>query len=80
MAERRVLDVPCGGPVSRDGPFVWPLYGLAPDLTQDFGLRLGTLAPRGERGVLVVGMDDLMRLSSNPFFAYVEQRLMEWVR
>jgi alpha-beta hydrolase superfamily lysophospholipase len=61
-------------------PVTDPLYGLEPDVAQDFGVRLGTLAPRGEHNVLVVGVADLMRLSSNPFFPYMAERLKEWVR
>ena len=45
-----------------------PLYGTTPDLGEDYGIRLGRLDPRGERGVLLMSVDDLMRLSSNPFF------------
>lgn len=57
-----------------------PLFGLAPDLTQDYGLRLGLLAPRGERDVLTVPMDTWMRLNCNPFFDYVETRVLEGIR
>lgn len=51
------------------------LYGLEPDPAEDFGIRLGALAARGERGALVVSLDFLLRLSSNPFFPYVLQRI-----
>ena len=57
-----------------------PLYGLTPDLREDYGIRLGQLEPRGERGVLLMSVDDLMRLNSNPFFPYVEERIRAWVR
>ncbi len=53
------------------------LYGLRPDPNDRFGARLGAIAPRGERGVLVVGTDLLMRASSNPFFPYVRARIAE---
>jgi alpha-beta hydrolase superfamily lysophospholipase len=56
-----------------------PLYGMAPDLSEDYGIRLGRLDPRGERGVLLMSVDDLMRLSCNPFFPYLEERLRAWV-
>ena len=56
-----------------------PLYGLTPDMRENYGVRLGELEPRGERGVLVVSMDDLMRLKCNPFFPYLEERLRGWV-
>ena len=53
------------------------LYGLAPDPAEDFGVNLGGLAPRGERGVLVTDLDSLLRLTSNPFFAYLRDRVAE---
>ena len=55
------------------------LYGLHPDPADRFGARLGAIAPRGERGVLVVGTDLLMRASSNPFFPYVRARIAEGI-
>src|SRR5215475_9927293 len=57
-----------------------PLFGIAPDLSQDYGLRLGLLAPRGEKGVLTVPIDQLMRLNCNPFVAYEEARIREAIR
>jgi alpha-beta hydrolase superfamily lysophospholipase len=56
-----------------------PLYGLEPDLSEDYGVRLGLIQLRGERGVLSLAADDLMRLGSNPFFAYVEERTRQWL-
>jgi alpha-beta hydrolase superfamily lysophospholipase len=52
-----------------------PLYGLQPDPGEDYGANLGAMAARGERGLLVVSIDSLARMSSNPFFAYVMERL-----
>ena len=46
------------------------LYGMEPDKAEDFGVNLGAIAPRGERGVLIVNLDALLRVSSNPFFPY----------
>ena len=51
------------------------LYGSEPAATENFGVRLGTVAVRGERGALIVGADTLMRASSNPFFAYMLERI-----
>ena len=51
------------------------LYGLAPDPADRFGIRLGAVAPRGERGVLVVGLDLLMRIASNPFHPFMAERI-----
>lgn len=53
------------------------LYGLAPDPGEDFGVRLGAIAPRGERGALVVSVDALTRLQSNPFMPYVLERIRD---
>jgi hypothetical protein len=52
-----------------------PLYGLYPDPAEDFGINLGALAPRGERNVLIVSMDSLLRISFNPFFTYMLGRI-----
>ncbi|MBU8540033.1 alpha/beta hydrolase [Roseomonas tokyonensis] len=51
------------------------LYGLEPDAEEDFGVQLGAIAPRGERGVLAIAPDALLRLSSNPFFPYLAERI-----
>ncbi len=51
------------------------LYGLRPDPADDIGVQLGVLAPRGERGVLVIGVEGLMRASSNPFFPFLLGRV-----
>jgi hypothetical protein len=56
------------------------LYGLAPDPVEDFGVNLGTLALRGERGVLVSDLDSLLRLTSNPFYPYLRDRVVEAIR
>ncbi|CAI2792083.1 Thermostable monoacylglycerol lipase [Serratia grimesii] len=51
------------------------LYGRFPEQRDEFGISLGTLAARGERSVLVVDLDSLMRIASNPFFPYLLQRI-----
>ena len=56
------------------------LYGMEPDSDEDFGIHLGALAPRGERGVLIVNLDALLRVSSNPFFPYVLGRIEQTIR
>ncbi len=60
---------------SQDG-----LYGDEPDPADDFGVRLGALAVRGERGVLTVGLDALSRITWNPFFPYLLGRVVEGMR
>jgi hypothetical protein len=54
-----------------------PLYGMQPAATESFGVALGAIAPRGERGALVVSAESLARMSSNPFFPYVLERVDE---
>jgi alpha-beta hydrolase superfamily lysophospholipase len=53
------------------------LYGSDPDPTEDFGINLGTIAARGEVGALIVSLDSLLRMSSNPFFPYLLGRIEE---
>ncbi len=53
------------------------LYGMQPDSSEDFGANLGAMATRGERGTLIVSLDSLSRMSSNPFFPYVMERIEE---
>ena len=52
------------------------LYGAEPDPTDSFGIALGAIAIRGERGVLIVGMDTFSRVTSNPFFPYLRARIV----
>ena len=49
--------------------------GTQPDPAEDFGVRLGTVAVRGERAVLIVSPDALMRMTSNPFFPWLIERI-----
>lgn len=53
-----------------------PLYGdtLPGDTSR---IYLGDLALRGERGIFRVPAADLLRLRSNPFYAYVERRTLK---
>jgi alpha-beta hydrolase superfamily lysophospholipase len=51
------------------------LYGTQPSPQDDFGVQLGTMAARGEVGVLIVGLDTVFRASSNPFFEFMMQRV-----
>jgi alpha-beta hydrolase superfamily lysophospholipase len=58
-----------------------PLYGFAAADTDRpaFGIALGSLSVRAERGVLTVSLDALFRIGSNPFFPYVLERLDGWI-
>lgn len=58
-------------------PLSDPLYGTQPDNSDDFGVNLGAMAIRGERGALIVSQDALTRLMSNPFFPYMMERIDE---
>ena len=58
-------------------PLTDSLYGLTPDDREDFGIHLGSLPLRGERGTLIVSLDALLRMSSNPFFPYLTARIEE---
>jgi hypothetical protein len=40
---------------------------------------LGQLAIRGERGVLKIPGQWLLRLRHNPFYDYQEQRVLDWI-
>ncbi len=55
------------------------LYGMRPDLTDNYGVQLGAMALRGERGTLTVTLDSLIRMSSNPFYPYMAERIDESV-
>jgi len=54
------------------------VYGSQPRLPASDVVHLGTLSPRGERAVLTVPIDTLMRVSCNPFFPYLAERLTAW--
>lgn len=54
-----------------------PLYGRGNRSATEEGLTLGNVELRGERAVLQIPIGDLMRLRYNPFFAYMEQQVLE---
>lgn len=60
-------------------PVTDALYGMQPDPSENFGISLGSVASRGERGALIIGLDSLLRMSSNPFFPYEAQRIEEGI-
>lgn len=65
--------------VSLPFPLDDSLYGTTPNPDEFYGTHLGTQAPRGERGALVLNIDAMMRMASNPFFAYVLDRVRELI-
>ena len=56
------------------------IYGRRPTGPVEFGFNLGSVEPRGERNLLVTSTQQLMRLRHNPFFPYMEKRIVETVR
>jgi alpha-beta hydrolase superfamily lysophospholipase len=55
-----------------------PLYGLRGPDNDDF-LFLGQLAIQGERGLLQIPIDWMIRLRYNPFYDYLEKRTLDWL-
>jgi hypothetical protein len=60
-------------------PVTDALYGIAPNDEENFNENLGTLAPRGERGTLILTLDSMFRIASNPFFPYLLERIDEGI-
>ena len=56
-------------------PITDSLYGREPTEKNLSGISLGTISLRGETATLSVGLDTLMRATSNPFFPYLLQRV-----
>ena len=56
-------------------PITDSLYGREPTEKNLSGISLGTISLRGETTTLSVGLDTLMRATSNPFFPYLLQRI-----
>jgi hypothetical protein len=54
-----------------------PVYGMIDTRANPESFKLGALEPRGETTVLNVSLEHLMRIRSNPFFPYLEQRIIE---
>jgi alpha-beta hydrolase superfamily lysophospholipase len=55
-----------------------PAYGPGESKKGSYhGLPFGRLQPRGETHLLTAPLDKLMRLRYNPFFAYLERRVVE---
>ena len=54
-----------------------PLYGQRPPSNQDI-LFLGQMAIQGERGLLKLPSDWLLRMRHNPFYDFLEKRVIDW--
>ena len=60
-------------------PLSDPVYGRE-EMTHPISIiRIGLLSPRGERSVFSIPSDTLMRLTCNPFFSYLDDRLVAWL-
>ncbi len=55
-----------------------PVYGGKPGKASP-GIHLGDMALRGERGVLRVPASEFLRLRWNPFYYYLESRVLEFI-
>ena len=51
------------------------LYGSRPEEKNRYGVSLGTVSLWGETSVLSVGKDALMRVTSNPFYSWMQARI-----
>ena len=54
-----------------------PLYGRRPP-ESDAILFLGQMAIQGERGLFKLPTDWLLRIRHNPFYDFLERRMVEW--
>jgi len=61
-------------------PMSDPIYGRVETAEPVKTIRLGLLSPRGERAVFSVPSDTLMRLTCNPFFTYMDERIESWMQ
>jgi hypothetical protein len=55
-----------------------PVYGRDTAVSSP-GIKLGNMAPRGEKNVLQIPASDILRLRHNPFYSYQEQRLLAFI-
>ena len=60
-------------------PMSDPIFGRDESAAVSDMIRLGLLSPRGEKAVMSVPSDTLMRLTCNPFFNYMDERIAAWI-
>jgi hypothetical protein len=65
--------------VSLPFPATDPLYGENSS-GDNPGVRLGNIALQGEKGVLRIPAAAMLRLRWNPFYPYIEKRILNFVR
>jgi alpha-beta hydrolase superfamily lysophospholipase len=56
-----------------------PLYGASPPEALSRRIHLGNSIPRGERGAIRIPPDEILRQRWNPFFPYMEDRMIDWL-
>jgi hypothetical protein len=61
-------------------PMTDSLYGREPTEKNLYGISIGTISLRGETSTLSVGLDTLMRVTSNPFFPFMMERIQQHIR
>lgn len=56
-----------------------PTFGLEPNTDVFYGIRLGSLHLLGEAGTVIIKAEAGMRLYSNPFYPYMQERMFTWL-
>lgn len=56
-----------------------PTFGLEPKMDEFYGIRLGNVLLRGETGTVIIKAEAGMRLNSNPFYPYMQERIFNWL-
>jgi alpha-beta hydrolase superfamily lysophospholipase len=56
-----------------------PVYGRGPTDPSGGPVRFGNLFAKGEKKVLHISADDLLRMRYNPFFDYMAGRIQGWI-
>lgn len=56
-----------------------PIYGGDGTGKESGSISLGRLSLRGEKGALIIPADVLMRVTWNPFFSYLSNRVDRWI-
>ncbi len=56
-----------------------PVYGLTPVMDEFYGIRLGSLRLLGEPNTIIINANTGMRLYSNPFYPYMQERIFTWL-
>jgi hypothetical protein len=56
-----------------------PLYGVSDDVASP-GIALSKITLHGERGVINIPAPEMLRLKYNPFYPYLEQRVLTFLQ